>query len=53
VHTPAQVTALFADLELHGFSAEDDAGTFIEHADLHRLSDANYACGMFWFRKPA
>jgi predicted SAM-dependent methyltransferase len=52
IHTPAQVIEMFPELELQSFSAEDDAGEYIEDTDPAALSNASYACGMFWFRKP-
>ena len=52
VHTPLQVRAMFPDLELVAFSAEDDAGRFHAHAEPTDFEHASYACGMFWFRRP-
>jgi hypothetical protein len=51
VHTPAQVAALFADLELESFAAEGDDGAYTQRAELDAFANAHYACGMFWFRK--
>lgn len=51
IHAPQTIREYFADLELVEFSAVDDDGRFIEHAELARFERSRYACGMFWFTK--
>ncbi len=53
IHTPRQIVNYFDDLELVRFSAEDDNQRFIPAATLSDFERADYACGMFWFRKPS
>ena len=50
VHSPLQVLSCFEGLELIEFSAVDDRGKFREKADLDEMGQANYACGLFWFK---
>ena len=50
VHSPLQVLSYFEGLELMEFSAVDDCGKFREKADLDEMGQANYACGLFWFK---
>jgi hypothetical protein len=52
VHAPSQILHYFGDLELTGFAAEDDAQCYHAVADPDDFERADYACGMFWFRKP-
>jgi hypothetical protein len=52
VHRPATIRQYFAGLELAQFAAVDDAGVFHDSADLASYDDADYACGLFVFRKP-
>ena len=51
IHSPEKIIEYFSDLKLMGFSGVDDKGDFIENIDPSELSNQNYACGMFWFRK--
>jgi hypothetical protein len=53
IHAPKQILAYFDGLELAGFAAEDDAMRFHPQATPDDFEDADYACGMFWFRKTA
>lgn len=53
IQTPAQIIGYFSNLELTEFAAEDDSGAFLDTADPAAFANANYACGMFYFRKPA
>jgi SAM-dependent methyltransferase len=52
IHAPSQILAYFAGMELAGFAVEDDAMHFYAKASPEDFEDADYACGMFWFRKP-
>lgn len=51
VHSPQQILEYFRDLELVEFSCIDDPGHYKRHADPASLEDAEYSCGLFWFRK--
>ena len=51
IHSPEKILEHFDDLKLMGFSGVDDKGNFIENIDPMELSNQNYACGLFWFRK--
>jgi SAM-dependent methyltransferase len=51
IHSPKQILEYFSDLKLMGFSAVDDKAVFHENIEPMELSNQNYACGMFWFRK--
>jgi SAM-dependent methyltransferase len=52
IHRAETIRDYFAELQLVEFSAVDDAGRFLEGAVLEDFSDADYACGMFCFKKP-
>ena len=51
IHSPAQVLDYFDDLELVEFSAVDDDGAFVANIEPERVAAANYACGLFSFRR--
>lgn len=51
VLSPRRVIAEFAGLDLISFSAVDDDGAFVEHADLDAFQDADFACGLFEFTR--
>lgn len=53
IHDPAQVPAMFPELELLEFSGIDDAGRFRRDLEPSDLADAVYACGLFRFRRPS
>jgi hypothetical protein len=53
VFDPRRIVREFAPLELVGFSAVNDDGSFSEHADPADYVNADLACGLFEFRKPA
>ncbi|MDE2489563.1 MAG: DUF268 domain-containing protein [Elusimicrobia bacterium] len=52
VHSPAQVLEMLPGLEPVEFSCVDDGGRYRENADPALVADADYACGLFRFRKP-
>ena len=52
IHSSGQIISYFPGLELVGFSAVDDSGEFHRKISLEELENAEYACGMFCFRKP-
>lgn len=51
IHSPKKILEYFRDLKLIEFNGVDDKGNFLENIDPAELSNQNYACGMFWFRK--
>jgi len=51
IHQAKQIPEYFADLDLVEFSAVDDAGGFLEYADVDSLANSDYGCGLFRFRK--
>jgi SAM-dependent methyltransferase len=53
VHAAETIRRYFAALDLKEFSYEDDRGQFVARTSTDQLSNANYSCGCFWFRKPA
>ncbi len=53
IHEPGTIVQYFQGLELLEFSAVDDDGRYLEHADPGQFGDARYGCGMFWFRRPS
>jgi SAM-dependent methyltransferase len=53
VRTPGQVVELFRDLTLVQFSAVDDNRVFVRDARLEMYDHAEYACGLFIFRRPS
>ena len=52
IHSPADVVALFPELELHEFSGVDDEGRFARNRQLQSRDNSRYACGMFHFVRP-
>lgn len=53
IHSPSQIMNYFQDLELIQFSGIDDSGRFREIMNPDDLANADYACGLFYFTKPA
>jgi SAM-dependent methyltransferase len=53
IHTAQAIRAMLPQLELKEYSGVDDAGAYQERLDLDGLDSSEYACGLFWFRKPA
>jgi hypothetical protein len=52
VHSVPMILDYFADLELVEVSGEHDDGRFVERVGIDEFQTSDYACGMFWFRKP-
>lgn len=52
IHSPEQILDYFDELELAEFSAVGDDRVFYLRADLRMFAQSQYACGLFWFRKP-
>jgi SAM-dependent methyltransferase len=53
VHDPQVIRKYFSSLDLVEFSVVDDAGRYMENADILAFAAADYACGLFHFRKSA
>ncbi len=51
IHYPSTILKYFPDLKLIEFSAVDDQGHFIPHADIQTFDNARYACGFFRFTR--
>lgn len=51
VHHPDEIVAMFDELELDEFSGADDEGRFQRHMSTADLADADYALGLFRFRR--
>ena len=51
VHDPRDLVAMFAELELAEFSGVDDRGRFARWRALEEFANADYACGLFDFRR--
>ncbi len=51
IHAPQTILGYFKELELVEFSGVDDAGKFLPACDPADLEGAEYACGMFHFKK--
>lgn len=52
IHNPQTICAYFADCDLVEFCGVDDNGRYAEAIDPASLAQSQYACGLFWFRKP-
>lgn len=53
IFAPRTIVRGLARLELASFSAVTDDGTYVDHADPEDFTNADYACGLFEFRKPS
>jgi SAM-dependent methyltransferase len=51
IHSPKQILEYFDSLKLVEFSGIDDDGIFREKIDIDAFNEADYACGLFWFKK--
>lgn len=51
IHRPDQILEFFRDLRLVQFSAVDDAGRLARNVSAASVTEAEYACGLFWFRR--
>jgi hypothetical protein len=51
IHSASQIIQYFDGLKLVEFSGVDDEGTFRKNIDVDAFDGANYACGLFWFKK--
>jgi hypothetical protein len=52
IHSPQQILAFFDKLELVEFSAVDDRGQLKINIKPAQMETANYACGLFWLKRP-
>lgn len=51
IHAPNTILRYFGDLKLVDFSAVLDNGQFVSHLSPEVVANANYACGLFHFKK--
>jgi SAM-dependent methyltransferase len=51
IHSSNQILQYFDGLKLVEFSGVDDKGLFRENIDIDAFEDADYTCGLFWFKK--
>jgi hypothetical protein len=51
IHSSSQILQYFESLELVEFSGVGDDGIFKENISINTFNNANYACGLFHFRK--
>ena len=49
--TPKTILKAFDELALLEFSAVDDDGRLVEHAEVSEFEEATYACGLFLFER--
>lgn len=52
VFDPSTIVNAFPSLRLVEFSAVNDAGDFIEHAEMEDFRRASYSCGLFTLERP-
>jgi len=52
IHYAETILDYFAGLDLVEYSGVSDDGRFVERASLSKFNVCDYACGMFWFKKP-
>lgn len=53
VHAAQTIREYFSGLNLVEFCGVHDGGRFVESVGLTEFDGSDYACGLFWFRKPA
>lgn len=53
IHSPTQILHYFEGLDLVEFSGIDDYRNFHRNIEPTALAQSEYACGFYWFRKPA
>lgn len=51
IHSADQILQYFNGLKLIEFSGVDDMGSFRENIEINAFKEADYACGLFWFKK--
>ena len=53
IHLAEAIREMVPELELVEFSGVHDNGRYVEHVQLSSFRESEYACGFFWFRRPA
>lgn len=52
IHSTKMIIEYFSGLDLVEYSGVHDDGRYVENVDIDEFADSQYACGLFWFRKP-
>ncbi|MDE3088151.1 MAG: DUF268 domain-containing protein, partial [Chloroflexota bacterium] len=52
IHLPETICTMLPELTLTEFSGIYEDGHYSEHIPMSDLQDSEYACGLFWFKKP-
>jgi SAM-dependent methyltransferase len=52
IYSYEQILTSFAPLQLQEFSLVPDSGGLLQNADPSLVSEQDYGCGCFWFKKP-
>jgi SAM-dependent methyltransferase len=52
IHSTKTIIEYFFGLDLVEYSGVHDGGRYVEDVDIDEFVDSQYACGLFWFRKP-
>jgi SAM-dependent methyltransferase len=52
IHAPDAICKYFSDLELVSFGMVDDRGNYRPNVEIASARSAQYACGLFHFRRP-
>ena len=52
IHAAKTIIEYFSGLDLVEYSGVHDDGHYVEKVDVDEFVDSQYACGLFWFRKP-
>ena len=52
IHSAEFIRDLFSHLDLIEFSGIHDNGHYVERVELTEFSESEYACGLYWFRRP-
>ena len=53
IHRLETICRFFSPLDLVEISGVHDDGRFVEQVGKHEFDHSRYACGFFWFRRPA
>jgi SAM-dependent methyltransferase len=52
IYRAEEIRQMTPELELVEFSGVHDGGRYVEHVELSAFQNSDYACGLFWFRRP-
>ena len=52
IHSAEFIRDLFPHLDLIEFSGIHDDRTYVERVELAEFRESEYACGLYWFRRP-